>query len=133
MADLMEGLNLMLLGMGVVFLFLIILVIMMKLIPILSKKKEKGVVQEIPVSRPPPMAHKVSPDQVKDYDRSRERARTVAAITAAITATVGKRPEKIIVTTPTGETTRVYSSWSYAGRQDLMDVGDLQGQRSFEW
>jgi sodium pump decarboxylase gamma subunit len=129
-----EGLNLMLLGMGIVFLFLVILVVMMKLIPILSKKPDK-VTKPIPKKHEPtvpPMAQKVAAEPDKDA-RLRERARTVAAITAAITATVGKRPEKIFVTTPTGETARIYSSWSYAGRQDLMEVGDLQGQRSFEW
>ena len=129
----MEGLNLMLLGMGIVFLFLIILVVMMKLIPILSKVKEKKAASEVSEPKSPPMAKKVSPEPVKKDYSARDRARTVAAITAAITATVGKRPGKIIVTAPAGETTRIYSSWSYAGRQDLMEVGDLQGQRSFEW
>jgi sodium pump decarboxylase gamma subunit len=130
----MEGLNLMLIGMGIVFTFLVVLVILMKLIPIISEKKGKNkkVVMEESVSKMPQKANKVIPES-DDSERVRERARTVAAITAAITATVGKRPEKIFVTTPTGETTGVYSSWSYAGRQDLMEVGDLQGQRGFEW
>jgi len=136
-ADLTEGLNLMLTGMGIVFLFLIVLVIMMKLIPIISRKREKETVLEPVKETPktPPMAQKVHSDPAPEEDRSgRERARTVAAIAATITATVGKTPKKLIVTSPTGETTRVTgSSWSYAGRQDLMEVGELQGQRSFQW
>ena len=60
-------------------------------------------------------------------------ARTIAAIAAAITATVGRAPKKLIVTTPEGEITRIYNSWSFAGRQDLMEVGGLQGQRGFQY
>jgi sodium pump decarboxylase gamma subunit len=124
----------MLIGMGIVFLFLIVLVILMKLIPIISERKDrnKKAVKKEPVSKTPPIVQSMAPEQ-DDSEQVRERARTVAAITAAITATVGKRPDKIFVTTPTGETTRVYNSWGFAGRQDLMEVGDLQGQRGFEW
>ncbi len=132
MSELIEGLSLMLKGMGIVFLFLIILVIMMKLIPILSKRRyESPRAQEpvIAVQRPerstaPKMAQPVS---------DRDRARAVAAIAAAITATMGKAPKKLVVTTPEGDITKYYDSWSYVGRHDLMEVGNLQGQRSFQY
>lgn len=138
MADLMEGFNLMLTGMGIVFLFLIILVVMMKLIPIISRRREKETrVEPAQSSMPtPPIAQKVVSDATEeDGDKSvRERARTVAAIAAAITATMGKAPTKLIVTAPSGQTLSVSgNSWGYAGRQDLMEVGNLQGQRHFEW
>jgi sodium pump decarboxylase gamma subunit len=136
LSDLMEGLNLMLTGMGIVFLFLVILVIMMKLIPIISRKREKEYLS-VPVEqvrKEPPVAQKVQPEPRSEDQDLRDRARTVAAIAAAITATMGRTPKKLIVTTPSGETTSVYNgSWSHAGRQDLMEVGNLQGQRSFEW
>lgn len=137
MSDLMEGLNLMLTGMGIVFAFLVILVVMMKLIPIISRKREKEdkAVPVEQVEKKPPIAQEVrSEPPLEDQQSVREQARTVAAIAAAITATVGRTPKKLIVTTPGGETASVYSnSWSHAGRQDLMEVGNLQGQRSFEW
>jgi sodium pump decarboxylase gamma subunit len=138
LSDLMEGFNLMLTGMGIVFLFLVLLVIMMKLIPIVSRKRKREHKTKLEYEpSKPPITKEVNSETEslaqEERDGTRDRARTVAAIAAAITATMGKTPRKLIVTTPEGATTKIYSSWSYAGRQDLMEVGDLQGQRSFEW
>ena len=112
MSDLMEGLNLMLTGMGIVFAFLVILVVMMKLIPIISRKREKEdkAVPVEQVTKDPPIAQEVRSEPPLEDQNVRERARTVAAIAAAITATVGRTPKKLIVTTPSGETTSVYNN-----------------------
>ena len=131
MSDLMEGLNLMLTGMLIVFFFLLLLIIMMKFIPIITRKRAKPTSYEPSVQPPPPpVAKPIAPAQP---GAQRDNARTIAAIAAAITATMGKAPKSLIVTTPTGETIRQYNSWSNSGRMDLMEVGDLQGQRSFQY
>lgn len=131
----MEGLSLMLTGMLIVFFFLFLLIVMMKFIPIITKKRQKPnkVEPEAFQQSNPPAAKPLEPSQSGELEVQRDRARTVAAIAAALTATMGKAPKSLIVTTPTGETTRHYNSWSYSGSQDLMEVGDLQGQRGFQY
>ena len=134
MSDLMEGLSLMLTGMLIVFFFLFLLIIMMILIPIISRKRQKPKkIEPEALQQSPPTAKPLEPLKSGELEVQRDRARTVAAIAAALTATMGKAPKSLIVTTPTGETTRHYNSWSYSGRQDLMEVGDLQGQRGFQY
>ena len=132
MTELIEGVQLMLIGMGVVFSFLIILVIMMKLIPIITKKRNK--VQDVSRVQPDPAPIDPAPMNAPlVLGTDAEQARKIAAISAAVTATIGKIPKRFIVTTPVGEVARVYNAWSYAGHQDLMEVGALQGQRGFQY
>ena len=126
----------MLTGMGIVFLFLIILVIMIKLIPIISKKRQRKsetIIQKVVSSQKSLKIKKVTKNRMHREARGRDQSRTIAAIAAALTVTTGKPPRKLVVTTPEGEITKAYNSWSLAGRQDLMEVGNLQGQRGFQY
>jgi len=114
----------MLIGMGVVFTFLIILIIYMKFVPILSKRRKidskfklNSVLDQI----------SVQPDEHEDLTEAK-----VAAIAAAIYSHTGKKPKQIVITTPTGTVEQI-NLWGIAGRQDIMITRDITGQVGFQY
>lgn len=143
----------MLIGMGVVFLFLFILVLYMKLVPILSRLKRSS---KLATSGSIPEDNKVDTSQTissgenqkmkleslmgKISDRSGSQGSnnqgvsevTVAAIAAAICTHTGKKPKQIVITSPTGSTQQI-NLWAAAGRQDIMITRDMSGQVGFQY
>ncbi len=133
----------MLLGMGIVFIFLIILIIYMKSVPILSKIKRSRKTETAPTIAGSPTVQSPSKQklntvlhQLTDQDThtvANEPAEvTVAAIAAAICAHTGKAPKQIVITTPAG-TTQQINLWAAAGRQDIMLTRDITGQVGFQY
>ena len=145
----------MLIGMGVVFGFLIILMVYMKLIPIISKKKglfkegtflnRNTLVSEKRASNgtsSPPSKLKLqsvlgqinqqgSSENSTDSSTEPNEA-TIAAIAAAVYSHTGKKPGRIVITTPTGAKEEI-NMWSVAGRQDIMLARDITGQVGFQY
>ena len=139
----------MLLGMGIVFLFLFILILYMKFVPILSRLKQiklsksqgapteaintqstanqklqlNSVLNQLP-------AGEAGVDGEGDSEVPSEV--TIAAIAAAVCAHSGKKPKQIVITSPTGETQQI-NLWAAAGRQDIMLTRDITGQVGFQY
>jgi Na+-transporting methylmalonyl-CoA/oxaloacetate decarboxylase gamma subunit len=145
----MEGLRLMLIGMGVVFLFLFILVAYMKLVPIISKFKRATRIKRkvnsdtlttgISNSNSSDENQKMKLNsligqisELKDKDSEDVSEVTVAAIAAAICAHSGRKPKQIVITSPTGSTQQI-NLWAAAGRQDIMVTRDMAGQVGFQY
>lgn len=145
----------MVIGMGVVFGFLIILIFYMKLVPILSKKKElfkKGTFLNQNSSGSENQAQDGAPGslaklklqsvlgQITPHGDSgslsnvspKPNEATIAAIAAAIYSHTGKKPGRIVITTPTGSKEEI-NLWSVAGRQDIMLARDITGQVGFQY
>jgi hypothetical protein len=145
----------MLIGMGVVFGFLIILMLYMKLVPILSKKKgpfKMGTFlnkntsgsenQVLNGGSSPPSKLKLQSvlGQITQQDGSgsltdsstKPNEATIAAIAAAVYSHTGKKPGRIVITTPTGAKEEI-NLWSVAGRQDIMLARDITGQVGFQY
>lgn len=142
-------------GMGVVFGFLILLVFYMKLVPILSRKKgpfKKGTflnrntsnsgyqTQDGSAGSPAKLKlqsvlGQITPQSGKgsitDVSTKPNEA-TIAAIAAAVYSHTGKKPGRIVITTPTGSKEEI-NMWSVAGRQDIMLARDITGQVGFQY
>jgi sodium pump decarboxylase gamma subunit len=128
---------LMILGMGVVFIFLILLIIYMKSVPMLSQitifsrfrrdTRTQGKNLKLKSVLTP---H--SGQQQGKHDSESVSDLEIAAIAAAIYSQTGKEPQKIVITGPTGATTRI-NIWGTAGRQDLMQSRDVVGQVGFQY
>ena len=143
----------MLIGMGVVFTFLIILIIYMKLVPILSRQNRASKSGLGPQAQEDSSEHQKLKDnadtntklklnsvlnqlsnQTKNTEGSNDKLTElkVAAIAAAIYSHTGKQPRQIVITTPTGTVERI-NLWGTAGRQDLMLARDVTGQVGFQY
>ena len=141
--------------MGVVFGFLIILMFYMKLVPILSKKKglfKKGTFlnrntsasenQDLNGASGAPSKQKLQSvlSQITQQggtgsfadSSSKPNEATIAAIAAAVYSHTGKKPGRIVITTPTGAKEEI-NLWSVAGRQDIMLARDITGQVGFQY
>ena len=128
----------MLLGMGVVFVFLLLLVVYMKLVPILSRKHKlsKNISETQDSDRKLKLNSvlnqfsnqgqndKAAGDELSEYE--------VAAIAAAIYSHTGKKPRQLVITTPAGTIEHI-NLWGTAGRQELMIARDMTGQVGFQY
>ncbi len=143
MSDLIEGLKLMIIGMGVVFVFLIILIIYMKFVPIMSKKRNskiKKMQKDEDMDNASQQKLRINSVLTKFSDQTTgaegvEDGLTelkVAAIAAAIYSQTGKKPKEIVITTPSGTVERI-NLWGTAGRQDIMVARDMTGQVGFQY
>ena len=160
MPELAEGLYLMLVGMGVVFVFLILLMVYMKFVPILSRSgKFSGLFARHSAStststgydndaqaageRTEPqlvgqkmklntLLNQISEKEQQGQTKDMIPDEVVAAISAAIYSHTGTKLKKIVVTTPTGATVQ-YNLWGVAGRQDQMLARDVTGQVGFQY
>jgi sodium pump decarboxylase gamma subunit len=133
----------MIIGMGVVFVFLIILIIYMKFVPILSKKR-KLKINKMRKNEDMDAASQLKlklnsvltklSDQTTDVEGVEDGLSElkVAAIAAAIYSQTGKKPKEIVITTPSGTVERI-NLWGTAGRQDLMVARDMTGQVGFQY
>ena len=138
MPELIEGLKLMLLGMGVVFVFLILLVVYMKLVPILSRKRK--LLKNVSETQDSDQKLKLNSEHSQFSDQSQNGKAVgdelseleVAAIAAAIYSHTGKKPRQLVFTTPAGTIEQI-NLWGTAGRQDLMIARDMTGQVGFQY
>jgi sodium pump decarboxylase gamma subunit len=122
----------MMIGMAVVFVFLLLLIIYMKFVPILSeinifRSSNKKDQQKLKINS---MLNELS--VTSDTSRSTVSDPEIAAIAAAIYSHTGKKPKKLVITTPSGKI-ESYNLWGVAGRQDLMASRDVTGQVGFQY
>jgi len=133
----------MLLGMGIVFIFLILLMWYMKFIPILSrlkKSKDKSSLESSNKSKEDKLSLKRAMNQMNDsnstddglHNETEISEAVVAAIAAAIFSHTGKRPTQLMITAP-GGTPQQYNVWGVAGLQDQMLARDMAGQVGFQY
>ena len=137
LSDLAEGFILMLLGMGVVFIFLILLIIYMKSVPILSRfnifsKSNNATRAQGENQKLNSVLTRLSDQQQGTDDNKTVSELEIAAIAAAIYSQTGKEPKKIVITSPTGVITSI-NLWGTAGRQDVMQSRDVVGQVGFQY
>jgi sodium pump decarboxylase gamma subunit len=133
----------MLLGMGIVFVFLILLMWYMKFVPILSRwkrSKDVGSAESSNKSKEEKFKLKTAIDKMNDSNSSYGRLHNeneipeavVAAIAAAIFSHTGKKPKQLLITAP-GGIPQQYNVWGVAGRQDQMLARDMAGQVGFQY
>jgi sodium pump decarboxylase gamma subunit len=132
LVEIIDGLDLMWKGMIIVFGFLVLLMVFMKLVPILSKKgllqkRAKNDPNLSPKSKIAPRTGKQTPNPDDEVPEA-----VVAAIAAAIYTHTGKKPKHLMIRSPTG-TREPYNIWGVAGRQDLMVSRDITGQVGFQY
>ena len=129
----------MLWGMGGVFFFLLLLMGYMKIVPILSRfrrSNQPSTDQQETSSAPRKQEKKLKLNSVlhqiseKDSDHATEPE--IAAIAAAVFSLTGKKPKKLVITSPSGSTGS-YNLWGVAGRQDIMQARDVTGQVGFQY
>jgi hypothetical protein len=153
----MDGFELMLLGMAIVFSFLIILVAYMKLVPKLSeffkhlksKLRSSGSRTGTILGNPHNTSYTNNPGtegnptklnsvlgQISDNPSSSGSGTVppliVAAIAAAIYSHTGKKPKHLAIT-PLGGYREPFNLWGVAGREDLMAARDITGQVGFQY
>jgi Na+-transporting methylmalonyl-CoA/oxaloacetate decarboxylase gamma subunit len=140
LAEVIEGLDLMWKGMIIVFGFLVLLMVFMKLVPIISKRRfSRNSTTNDPKlqssSKPTKITRKndsKNQNRVTSIDDSEVPEAVVAAIAAAIYTHTGKKPKHLMIQSAAG-TREPYNIWSVAGRQDLMVSRDLTGQVGFQY
>ena len=129
----------MLIGMGVVFSFLLLLMGYMKIVPILSRLRSERK-SEIKPKQSSPEATNTKQKlklnsvltQISSKDKDGPTELEIAAIAAAIFSHTGKKPKKLVITTPTGKTESI-NLWGVSGRQDIMQAQDVTGQVGFQY
>jgi sodium pump decarboxylase gamma subunit len=133
----------MIIGMGIVFIFLILLMLYMKFVPILSKirkskrkkittgnKKNEKLSKSIELKYDQNQITEKDPGDDKTVNEVPEAV--VAAIATAIYSHTGKKPKQLLITAP-GRGPEQYNIWGAAGRQDLMLARDISGQVGFQY
>jgi sodium pump decarboxylase gamma subunit len=110
-------------GMAVVFVFLLLLIIYINIFRSSNKKDQ----QKLKINS---MLNELS--VTSDTSRSTVSDPEIAAIAAAIYSHTGKKPKKLVITTPSGKI-ESYNLWGVAGRQDLMASRDVTGQVGFQY